>query len=217
MILVSHIELKILTENAGLQSHKKSYAKKHDMPFWRKFDKHLKRLTQPQCATSVRISFTSRHCFEKLIDQNDLPCTLHKEKKNTDVDGGVFMSTAHVYFRFIQQYGGPDGDYFCLYKYYNYQLLRKMKRYLPHQIRPALDSLRRESAAEETIKKPFWRHWDNIAKNYKLFYQTLVKVTSVNFLQNRPKGVATNCCDSVSFRDLQMHSSSSIWHTNDIY
>ena len=102
---------------------------------------HLKRLTQPHCATSVRISFTSRHCFEKLIDQNDLPCTLHTDKKKTDVDGGVFMSTAHVYFRFIQQYGGPDGDYFCLYKYYNYQLLRKMTRYLPHQIRPALDSL----------------------------------------------------------------------------
>ena len=101
----------------------------------------LKRLTQPHCATSVRISFTSWHCFEKLIDQNDLPCTLHKEKNNTDVDGGVCMSTAHVYFRFIQQYGGPDGDTICLYKYYNYQLLRKMTRYLPHQIRPALDSL----------------------------------------------------------------------------
>ena len=109
---------------------------------WQPCIQSLKRLTQPHCATSVRISFTSRHCFEKLIDQNDLPCTLHKEKKNTDVDGGVFMSTAHVYFRFIQQYGGPDGDYFCLYKYYNYQLLRKMTRYLPHQIRPALDSLK---------------------------------------------------------------------------
>jgi len=59
-----------------------------------------------------------------------------------DVDGGVFISTAHVYFRFIQQYGGPDGDYFCLYKCYNYQLLRKLTRYLPHQIRYVLDSLK---------------------------------------------------------------------------
>ena len=42
MILVDHIELKIFTENAGLQSHTKSYAEKHDTSVLRKMKQEFK-------------------------------------------------------------------------------------------------------------------------------------------------------------------------------
>ena len=39
-ILSGHIEMKILTEHASLQSHTKAYDNTHDMLIWRKFDKN---------------------------------------------------------------------------------------------------------------------------------------------------------------------------------